>query len=100
MNFPIQSSAWEVLALAILYVDEHATEGIHISHHVYDELTLLAPESQALQAAQLLQDAFYHGFHSCFPGAPDRGLVEIGTGRSWEEAGSNQAIICNGSDST
>jgi hypothetical protein len=31
MNYPIQSSAWQVLALAILYVDQHARDGIHIS---------------------------------------------------------------------
>jgi DNA polymerase-1 len=93
MNFPIQSSAWEVLALAILYVDQHAAEGIHISHHVYDELTLLAPESKALDAAKLLRDAFYYGFHTCFPAAPDRDLVEIGVGKTWAEAGSDEAII-------
>ncbi|MGD8618395.1 MAG: DNA polymerase [Gammaproteobacteria bacterium] len=93
VNFPIQSSAWEVLALAIRYVDEHATEGIHISHHVYDELVLLAPEDKALEAARLLQDAFYHGFRTCFPGAPDRGLVEVGVGRTWDEAGSEQSIV-------
>jgi len=93
MNYPIQSSAWEVLALAILHVDKYATEGIHISHHVYDELTLLAPESKTLEAAHLLRDAFYHGFHTCFPGAPDRNLVEIGAGKSWEEAESDQAIL-------
>jgi DNA polymerase I len=93
MNYPIQSSAWEVLALAILYVDKHAGEGVHISHHVYDELTLLAPEPKAIEAAHLLRDAFYHGFHTCFPTAPDRGLVEIGVGRTWEEAGSDEAII-------
>ena len=93
MNYPIQSSAWEVLALAILYVDAHAPKDIHISHHVYDELTLLAPESEAREAAELLRDAFYHGFRTCFPGAPDRDLVEIGVGRSWEEAGSEQAVL-------
>lgn len=93
MNYPIQSSAWEVLALAILYVDEHAPEGIHISHHVYDELVLLAPENKAEEAAYLLRDAFYHAFHRCFPGAPDRGLVEIGVGKSWEEAGSDGAVL-------
>jgi DNA polymerase-1 len=93
MNFPIQSSAWEVLALAILYVDEHATEGIHISHHVYDELILLAPQEKALEAARLLRDAFYHAFHTCFPGAPDRELVEVGVGSTWEEAGLNTSII-------
>jgi DNA polymerase I len=95
MNFPIQSSAWEVLALSILYVDLHATEGIHISHHVYDELTLIAPEGKKMEAARLLRDAFYHGFHVCFPGAPDRGLVEIGAGKTWAEAGSDEAIIEN-----
>ena len=93
MNYPIQSSAWEVLALAILYVDKHASEGIHVSHHVYDELILIAPESKTLEAAYLLRDAFYHAFHTCFPDAPDRDLVEIGVGKSWEEAGSDQAIL-------
>jgi len=93
MNYPIQSSAWEVLALAILYVDKHAGEGIHISHHVYDELTLLAPEPKAIEAAHLLRDAFYHGFRTCFPGAPDWNLVEIGVGKTWEEAGSEEAIL-------
>lgn len=80
MNYPIQSSAWEVLALAILYVDKHASDGINISHHVYDELALLSPKAKAIEAADLLQDAFYHGYHTCFPTAPDRNLVEIGMG--------------------
>jgi DNA polymerase-1 len=88
MNYPIQSSAWEVLALAILYVDQHASAGIHISHHVYDELILLSPKIKSIEAAGLLQDAFYHGFHTCFPTAPDLDLVEIGVGSSWAEAGS------------
>jgi DNA polymerase-1 len=93
MNYPIQSSAWEVLALAILYVDTHAPEGVHISHHVYDELTLIAPESFALKAAELLKDAFYHGFNTCFPNAPDRDLVEVGVGKTWGDASSEQAIV-------
>ncbi|MDC1018469.1 DNA polymerase [Pseudomonadales bacterium] len=93
MNYPIQSSAWEVLALAILYVDTHTPEDVHISHHVYDELTLIAPESFALKAAELLKDAFYHGFNTCFPNAPDRDLVEVGVGKTWGDASSEQAIV-------
>ncbi len=93
INFPIQSSAWEVLALAILYVDQHARDGIHVSHHVYDELTLLAPEAKKIEAAKLLRDAFYHGFHICFPNAPDKGLVEIGVAKTWAEAGSDEAVV-------
>jgi DNA polymerase-1 len=93
MNFPIQSSAWEVLALAIQYVGEHATEGVRISHHVYDELTLLAADDKALEAATQLRDAIYYGFHTCFPGAPDRGLVEVGIGKTWEEAGLDESIV-------
>lgn len=34
MNFPIQSSAWEVLALALVQVDRHAPDAVTISHHV------------------------------------------------------------------
>jgi DNA polymerase-1 len=95
MNYPIQSSAWEVLALAILYIDRHARNDIHISHHVYDELTLLAPESCAIGAAKLLRDAFHHGFRTCFPDAPDRELVAVGVGETWAQAGTDDAIIKN-----
>lgn len=92
MNYPIQSSAWEVLALAIKYIDQ-TDPHIKISHHVYDELTLLVPEHKKLEAAQLLKDAFYYGFKTCFPDAPDRNLVEIGAGITWEEAGEEENII-------
>ena len=70
-----------------------ASEGIYISHHVYDELTLRAPEEKKMEAARLLRDAFYHGFHTCFPTAPDTDLVEIGSGKTRGEAGSDEAII-------
>jgi hypothetical protein len=86
MNYPIQSSVWEVLALAMRYVDKYASEGIHIIHHVYDELVLIAAVEKQTEASVLLSDAFYHGFHTCFPGAPDRDLIEIGIGKTWAKA--------------
>jgi DNA polymerase-1 len=83
MNFPIQSSAWEVLALAIIYVDRHAPDGVTISHHVHDELVLASPPEKAVRAQALLQEAFLEAFKSVFPNAPCRGLVEIKTGPAW-----------------
>ena len=85
MNFPIQSSAWEVLALAILYIDQHAPEGVMISHHVHDELVLAASIETVAMARDLLERAFLHAFLTVFPDAPCRGLVAISIGQSWAE---------------
>jgi DNA polymerase I-like protein with 3'-5' exonuclease and polymerase domains len=89
MNYPVQSGAWEVLALAIVYIDDHLPEdgSIRISHHVYDELCLSARDDQVMTAALLLRDGFLHGFQTVFKDGSTRGLVEIGAGRTWEEAG-------------
>ena len=89
MNYPVQSGAWEVLALAILYIDGRLPEdgSIRISHHVYDELCLIARDDQVMVAALLLRDGFLHGFQTVFPHGNSRGLVEIGAGCTWEDAG-------------
>ncbi len=89
MNFPIQSGAWEVLALAIIYIDKHLPidGSIRISHHVYDELCLVARDDQMTAAAFMLRDGFLHGFQTVFPNGATRGLVEIGAGQTWEDAG-------------
>lgn len=88
MNFPVQSGAWEVLMLAIIYIDERlpADGSIRISHHVYDELCLLASDDQVFNAAILLRDGLKHGFLTVFPEGITRGLVEIGAGQTWEAA--------------
>ena len=78
--YPVQSSAWEILALAIRYIDTNASEGIYISHHVYDELTLVAPDHLVGAAAQLLHEAFVYGYQEVFPGCDTTGIVEVGAG--------------------
>jgi DNA polymerase I-like protein with 3'-5' exonuclease and polymerase domains len=95
MNFPVQSGAWEVLALAIIHIDRHLPENgsIRISHHVYDELCLVAKDDQVMTAALLLRDGFLHGFQAVFPTGSTRGLVEIGAGQTWKAAGSDQNRI-------
>jgi DNA polymerase I-like protein with 3'-5' exonuclease and polymerase domains len=89
MNYPVQSGAWEVLALAMIYIDARLPEdcSIRISHHVYDELCLVARDDQVIPAALLLRDGFLHGFKTAFPQGSSRGLVEIGAGKTWESAG-------------
>ena len=88
MNYPVQSGAWEVLAMAIVYIDARlpADGSIRISHHVYDELCLVARDDQVLTAALLLRDGFLHGFQTAFPEGATRGLVEIGAATTWEGA--------------
>lgn len=99
MNFPVQSGAWEVLALAIIYIDQHLPkdDSIQISHHVYDELCLIARDDNVLEAALLLRDGFLHGFQTVFPEGATCGLVEIGAGRTWEAAGLEENRISEAS---
>jgi DNA polymerase-1 len=99
MNFPVQSGAWEVLALAIIYIDQHLPKdgSILISHHVYDELCLIARDDNVLEAALLLRDGFLHGFQTVFPEGATRGLVEIGAGRTWAAAGLEENRISEAS---
>ena len=47
----------------------------------------MASDDQVMIAALLLRDGFLHGFQTVFPEGVTRGLVEIGAGRTWEEAG-------------
>lgn len=95
MNYPIQSTAWELLALAICHVNENLpTDGsIRISHHVYDELCLCAKEEQVLTAAKLLRQAFEVAYLNVFPQCNLNGIIEVGTGKNWAVAGSDEAVI-------
>jgi DNA polymerase-1 len=93
INYPIQGTAWEILSLAILYVDHHASEGIHISHHVYDELCLVCPDEKVMEAAHLLREAFRYGYQTVFPGCSTLGIIEVGAGKTWAEAAADDNII-------
>lgn len=99
MNYPIQSGAWEILALAIVYIDARLPKdgSIKISHHVYDELCLISQNDKTLEAALLLRDGFLHGFKTVFPEGATRGLVEIGAGSTWEDAGKAENLISEAS---
>jgi DNA polymerase-1 len=83
MNHPVQSSAWEILALAIVYIDKWAPAGVAISHHVYDELILSCPPERIEKTAQLLYDGFAHGYQMVFPGCPVNAICEVRTGPNW-----------------
>lgn len=94
MNFPIQSSAWEILVCAMLFIHERLPidGSIQISHHVYDELCLVAIQERYEEAAILLRDGFRYGYNRVFPGATTKGLVGIGAGKTWFEASSDDAV--------
>ena len=93
MNFPVQSTAWEILALAIIYVDAHSTEGVRISHHVYDELCLVCPDNKTVETAYLLRKAFRYGYQQVFPGCNMNNIIEVGSGKNWASASSDDSII-------
>lgn len=95
MNHPIQSTAWELLALAMVYLDQRLPKdgSIRISHHVYDELCLCARDDQVITAAKWLRSAFEAAYQTVFPGCNLKGIIEVGAGKNWALAGSDTAII-------
>lgn len=93
MNYPVQSGAWEILALAIIYIDKHAPDGVQISHHVYDELVLICPEAKKAEASQLLYDGFAHGYQTVFPQCSVKGICEVSWGYNWSEMNNPIDII-------
>jgi DNA polymerase-1 len=93
MNHPIQGTAWEILALAIVYIDARMGDSIRISHHVYDELCLVARDDLVMEAAKLLRDGFRYGYRQIFPGCNLKGIIEVSAGSTWSEASSDEAII-------
>jgi DNA polymerase-1 len=88
INYPIQSTAWEIIALAICFIDKHLPDdgSIRVSHHVYDELCLCARDDQVLNAEKLLLEAFQQAYLTIFPNCNIDGIIEVGSGQNWAQA--------------
>jgi DNA polymerase I len=83
-NFPVQSSAADVMLVAMAKVAD-ALPGALILQ-VHDELVLEVPEDEAEQAAAVLDAWMVAAFAELFPGAPLAGLVKVAICKSWSEA--------------
>jgi len=94
MNHPIQSGAFEILAIAIKHIHANSDPStIRISHSVYDELVLIAREDVKEQAAQLLYDGFATGYRTVFPGCSVASICEVGWGRTWADTGKKDNLL-------
>ncbi|MCC2662393.1 MAG: polymerase family protein with 3-5-exonuclease and polymerase domain [Geminicoccaceae bacterium] len=87
LNFPIQSSAADVLLVAMAKAAA-ALEGIDatIILQVHDELVVEAAEQDAPTARDRLVEAMTEAFLEVFPEAPTTGLVDVATVGCWAEA--------------
>lgn len=83
VNFPIQSSAADVMLIAMAAV-EQALPGATVLQ-VHDELVLEVPEVEAEGAAAVLVDCMTRAFAELFPGAPVADLVEVKIRPCWGE---------------
>jgi DNA polymerase-1 len=94
MNFPVQSTAAEILMTAMMYIDARLPNdgSIRICLTVYDELMLIARDELVDAAALLLRDGFKHGFLTVFPDGATNGLVGIGSGQNWAEAAEDNSV--------
>jgi DNA polymerase I-like protein with 3'-5' exonuclease and polymerase domains len=88
INYPIQSTAWEIIALAICFIDKHLPDdgSIRISHHVYDELCLCSRDDKVSEAEKLLLEAFQQAYLTIFPSCNIDGIIEVGSGQNWAQA--------------
>jgi DNA polymerase-1 len=101
MNHPVQSTAWEIMALAIRYVHQHADpRHVRISHHVYDELVLQVHPDHVLPAARLMMAGFVHGYRTVFPDAPVNSVAEAGWGETWADCSLESHVIRGTSETT
>ena len=94
MNFPVQSTAAEVLMTAMMHIDARLPNdgSIRICLTVYDELMLIARDEAVNKAALLLRDGFKNGFLTVFPDGATNGLVGIGSGQNWAEAAEDNSV--------
>ena len=86
-NYPIQSSAADVLLVAMAKAAS-MLEGIDaaIILQVHDELVVEAAEQDALTARDRLVEAMTEAFLEVFPDAPTTGLVDVAIVDCWAEA--------------
>ena len=87
-NYPIQSSAADVLLVAMAKAAS-MLEGIDaaIILQVHDELVVEAAEQAALTARDRLVEAMTEAFLEVFPDAPAIGLVDAEIRQCWAEEG-------------
>ena len=83
MNHPVQSTAWEILALAIIDMDKLMPVGCVITHHVHDELVVACLPEQVTVVSELLAEVLTAAFLKIFPDAPTRGLIEVKSAPDW-----------------
>jgi DNA polymerase-1 len=83
MNHPVQSTAWEILALAIIEMDKRMPIGCVITHHVHDELVVACLPEQVTAVSELLAEVLTAAFFKIFPAASTRGLIEVKSAPDW-----------------
>jgi DNA polymerase-1 len=84
VNFPIQSSAADVMLIAMAKVDRALPSAMVLQ--VHDELVLEVPEAEAEAAAATLVACMIEAFGELFPAAPTVGLVSSAIVNVWSEA--------------
>jgi DNA polymerase-1 len=86
LNFPVQGSASEIMALAL--VNTHrALKGssAKLMATVHDELVIECPTPLVPETKERVVDAMTAAFTRLFPEAPVEGLVDAASGLSWGE---------------
>ena len=85
LNFPVQGSAAEVMALALVMAHRALPSPAKLIATVHDELVIECPTPLADEIKALVTEAMTTAFTRLFPEAPCAGLVDATSGPSWGE---------------
>jgi DNA polymerase-1 len=86
LNLPIQGTAAEILAIALMKLDRALPGGWALSHHVHDEIVIVGPEDTAAEAVTIMERCMSEAFTTVLPNSPIKGLVEVHIGQTWKAA--------------
>jgi DNA polymerase I len=86
-NYPVQSSAADVMLLAMARVHA-ALEGLDAALilQIHDELVVECAEAEAAAVAAVLKEQMTAAYLELFPGAPVLGLVDVAIRKCWAKA--------------
>lgn len=85
MNHPVQGGAAECMLYALVYLQNHISDGAKLLNCVHDEIIVECEPEEAEDMKGWIQEAMIHGFNEVFPKGITRGICEVGMGKNWGE---------------
>jgi DNA polymerase I len=96
-NTQVQGGAAEVLQCACIILRKMLSDSLpytaNLANNIHDEIWVECNEDEADTVQNLMTEAMRKGMSAVFPKATHNNLVEIGMGKSWQEAKDNGVVV-------